>query len=173
MNTENKIQKGSKENFDPEYLVNPTKMIKDIALYFLFLLIKVCLFGYIIYFTYKQTGLMNETSIVNYFLFLIIGSIVLYIVTFLYFMYKCYNRDVKFSEMDYKGYAISSVLGPSFILSYTIFILVANNLKTFVPGIGRLVYLFIYFSFLVVITTGMAYNYTFEFAYMLTKCKKE
>lgn len=167
------IQKNSKENFDPEYLVDPTKMIKDIAMYFLFLLIKVCIFGYIIYFTYKQTGLMAETSIVNYFLFLIIGSIVLYLVSFLYFMFKCYNRDVSFTEMDYKGYALSSILGPSFILSYTIFILVANNLKTFVPGVGRIVYMFIYFSFLVVITSGIAYNYAFELAYAFTKCKKE
>ena len=120
---------------------------------------------------YKQTNLINDKSVKNYFIFLFLGSLGLYIFTFLYFIFKCYNNNVSFSDMDFKGYALSSLLAPSFILSYIIFIIIANFIKV-TPLVGVILYGFITFTFLIILSTGMAYNTIFEFAYTFTKCSK-
>jgi len=159
-----------KENFDLSSL-DPETILKKMILAFIFYMIKICIFGYIIYFMYKQTDLINDKSVKNYFIFLFLGSLGLYIVTFLYFIFKCYNNNVSFSDMDFKGYALSSLLAPSFILSYIIFIIIASFIKV-APLVGVILYAFITFSFLIILSTGMAYNATFEFAYTFTKCSK-
>jgi|LakMenEpi03Aug12_release.lakeMendotaPanAssembly.Ray.scaffolds.fasta_scaffold231738_3 hypothetical protein len=173
MNNNFNNEKCTKENFRITDVYDPTKVFREIALYFLFLIIKICLFGFIIYSIYKQTGLMDEKSIKNYMIFLIVGMVVLYLVTFLYFIYRCYNNDVSFSDMDYKGYALSSLLAPSFIVSYTIFIILCENIIKKAPGIGKVIYAFIYLTILVIPSTGIIYNLTFEFAYALTKCSNK
>ena len=159
-----------KENFDLSSL-NPESILKDMILAFVFYMIKVCIFGYIIYFLYKQTDLLYDKSIKNYFIFLFLGSLALYIVTFLYFMFKCYNNGVSFSDMDFKAYSLASLLAPSFILGYIIFIIIANFIKV-TPLVGVVLYAFITFSFLIILSTGIAYNTTFEFAYIFVKCSK-
>ena len=159
-----------KENFDLSSL-NPESILKDMILAFVFYMIKVCIFGYIIYFLYKQTNLLDDKSIKNYFIFLSLGSLGLYIVTFLYFMFKCYNNGVSFSDMDFKAYSLASLLAPSFILGYIIFIIIANFIKV-TPLVGVVLYAFITFSFLIILSTGIAYNTTFEFAYIFVKCSK-
>lgn len=163
-----------KESFSVPGLdfLDPTKMLKDILITFLIYLIKSCIFGYIIYLTYKHTGLLYEYSIKNYIIFFIVGSIVLYLVSFLYFMYRCYNNGVSTSDMDYKGYAISSVLGPAFVSSYIIFIIVVSFIKV-TPLVGTILYMFTTVSLLIVLSTGIVFNSSFELAYSLTKCAKE
>jgi uncharacterized membrane protein len=171
-NTENVNLK--KEHFSVPGLdfLDPTKMLKDILISFLFYLLKSCVFGYIIYLTFKHTGLLYEYSIKNYIIFFIIGSIVLYLVSFLYFMYRCYNNGVNTSDMNYEAYAISSILGPVFILSYIIFITIVTFIKV-TPLVGTILYMFTTVSFLIVLSTGIAFNSSFELAYSLTKCAKE
>lgn len=168
--------KGScKENFSLSIgldFLDPTKALKDIMISFLFYLIKICIFGYVIYFLYKQSGLYYEKSVRYYLIFLIVGSIGLYAFTFLYFMYRCYNNGVNFSDMDYKAYALGSLLAPSFILSYAIFIFVANIIKV-TPLVGFILYAFISFAFLIILSAGQAYHYAFEFAYYFIKCSKQ
>ena len=159
-----------KENFNLGIL-DPNTMIKNIIITFVFYLIKICIFGYAIYFIYDKTGLLNDKSIKNYLIFLLLGSIGLYIITFLYFMYRCYNNGVAFSNMDYKGYALSSLLAPSFIISYSIFLFVVGFIKV-TPLIGMVLYVFTSVSILIILSTGAAYDIGFEIAYRLTKCSK-
>ena len=159
-----------KENLNLDIL-DPKTMIKNMIITFVFYLIKICILGYVIYFIYDKTGLLDDRSIKNYLIFLFVGSIGLYIITFLYFMYKCYNNGVDFSVMDYKGYAISSLLAPSFIISYSIFLFVVGFIKV-TPLIGKVLYDFTSVSILIILTTGVAYNIGFEIAYTLTKCSK-
>lgn len=171
-NTENINLK--KEHFSVPGLdfLDPTKMLKDILISFLFYLIKSCVFGYIIYLIFKHTGLLYEYSIQNFIIFFVIGSIILYLVTFLYFMYRCYNNGVGLSDMDYESYAISSVLGPVFVSSYIIFLIVVNFIKVS-PLIGNILYMFTTVSLLIILSTGIAFQSSFELAYSLTKCAKE
>ena len=133
-----------KEHFSLPDL-DPMKILKEMVLVFVFYLIKICIFGYIIYFMYKQTNLLDDKSIKNYFIFFFLGSIGLYILTFLYLMYRCYNNGVSFSDMDFKGYALGSLLAPSFILSYIIFIIIASFIKV-TPLIGFILYAISLFS---------------------------
>ena len=86
-------------------------------------------------------------------------------------MFKCYNNGVSFSDMDFKAYSLASLLAPSFILGYIIFIIIANFIKV-TPLVGVVLYAFITFSFLIILSTGIAYNTTFEFAYIFVKCSK-
>lgn len=169
MNINNKEK--IKESFSLDVL-DPMQMLKNMFLTFIFYLIKICIFGYIIFFMYQQTGLLYDKSVKNYLIFLFLGSIGLYIVTFLYFMFKCYNNGVSFSDMNFKDYALGSLLGPSFILSYIIFIIVSNFIKV-APMVGIILYAFISFSILIILSTGVVYNISFEIAYALTKCKSK
>ena len=159
-----------KEHFSLPDL-DPMKILKEMVLVFVFYLIKICIFGYIIYFMYKQTNLLDDKSIKNYFIFFFLGSIGLYILTLLYLMYRCYNNGVSFSDMDFKGYALGSLLAPSFILSYIIFIIIASFIKV-TPLIGFILYAFITMTILIILSTGIAYNTAFEFSYMFIKCSK-
>ena len=163
------INKSVKENFD---FLNPTNMIKDTIMFFLFYLIKICIFGFVIYFLYKKTGLYDESSIRNYFIFFFVGSVVLYIITFLYFIYNCYNNNVKFSDMNYKGYALGSLLAPSLILAYIIFLVIAKALKV-TPLVGMILYAFISVMTLIVLSTGLVYQLVFDLSYKLTKCSNQ
>jgi len=159
-----------KENFNLGIL-DPKTMIKNMIITFVFYLIKICILGYVIYFMYDKTGLLYDKTIKNYLIFLFVGSIGLYIITFLYFMYRCYNNGVSFSDMDYKGYALSSLLAPSFIISYSIFIFVVGFIKV-TPLVGTILYVLTSVSILIILSTGAAYDIGFEIAYAVTKCSK-
>jgi hypothetical protein len=157
----------SKENFEITETLNSDNWF---VIFILFIL-KIFIFGGIVYLCYKYTGLKDEAKITNYILFFIVCSLVLYVSTFLNFMFNCYLKKVNFSEMDYKKYAISSTLAPSIILGYTIFIVIANFLK-FSP-LGMLFKIFITSPFFIILTIGLVYHFTFQIAYSLTKCSKK
>ena len=170
----NKNTQSIKENFDIKYVIDPTAAIKDLLWMIFIFLIKVCIFGYIIhlcytYTEYKYNGIIPGLNALYFFL---LGSVVMYAVSMLYFMYRCYDNGVSFSDMDFKGYALSSLVGPSLILSYIIFVTIARAIKV-TPLIGTILWAFTNISFLVILTTGFAFSSSFEVAYQLTKCSKK
>jgi hypothetical protein len=158
----------SRENFD----IPGIPSMQDLFMMFVYWVIKMCIFGLIIYLCYSLTGYKDDVSISYMFLFMFIGSIVMFGVTILYFMYKCYNNDVSFSDMDYKQYAISAVLGPVVIIGYAIFVFIADKIKA-TPLLGFVLFALTNFSFLVVLFTGFIYSISFETAYALLKCSKK
>ena len=158
----------SRENFD----IPGIPSMQDLFMMFVYWVIKMCIFGLIIYLCYSLTGYKDDVSISYMFLFMFIGSIVMFGVTILYFMYKCYNNDVSFSDMDYKQYAISAVLGPVVIIGYAIFVFIADKIKA-APLLGFVLFALTNFSFLVVLFTGFIYSISFETAYALLKCSKK
>ena len=163
-----------KEKFDIKYLKNPTAIIKDFLWMVFIFLVKVCIFGYIIYLCYKKTEYKNSGTIpgLNALYFFILGSVVMYIVSILYFMYKCHKNGVSFSNMNFKGYALSSLVGPCLILSYIIFVTIARAIKV-TPLVGAILWAFTNISILVILSTGVVFNFSFELAYQLTKCSKK
>jgi hypothetical protein len=168
----NKNIQNIKENFDIKYLIDPTAGIKELLWIWFIFLVKVCIFGYIIYLCYKHSSYIYSDSLsIEALYFFMIGSIVLYIVSMLYFMYRCYQNGVPFSEMNYKGYALSSLLAPSLIFSYIIFRIIVSFIKV-TPLIGFILYAFTTMSILIILLTGFVYNLSFEIAYDLTKCSK-
>lgn len=157
----------SKENFE----ITETLNSNNLFIVLILIILKIFIFGGIVYLCYKYTGLKDDANTTNYILFFIVCSLVLYISTFLNFMFNCYMKKVKFSDMDYKKYAISSTMAPSIILGYTIFIIIANFLK-FSP-LGMLFKIFIKSPFFIILTIGLVYYFTFQIAYSLTKCSKK
>jgi hypothetical protein len=163
-----------KENFNIKNVIDPTAAIKDLLWMIFIFLVKVCIFGYIIHFCYTYTEYKYDGTIpgLNALYFFLLGSVVMYVVSMLYFMYRCYNTGVSFSDMDFKGYALSSLVGPSLIFSYIIFVTIARAIKV-TPLIGAILWAFTNISFLVILSAGFAFSTSFEVVYQLTKCSKK
>ena len=148
----------------------PSLSFKDMAMYLLILILKIFIFGYIIYSSYYYTGYLEDKSILNVFIFVLAGSCILYICTFLDFMFRCYRNNVNFSDMNYKGYALSSVMAPTIIVICAVIIKVIDFLK--ISPIGLLLQNLVQRKIYIILITGIVYYISFETAYALVKCNK-
>jgi heme/copper-type cytochrome/quinol oxidase subunit 3 len=138
------------ENFSVSDL-NPMNKIKEMAKFLLICLLKALVAGFVIYFVMAKTGLKDQASIKNYLIYFIVGSVVMFLVTFGYFAYLC--RSDKF---DAKKLAKLSILGPSIVLTHVV-ILVVSSLIVDVPEVGLVVYGIVWSSFGIVLITGIMY----------------
>lgn len=141
-----------KENFSVSDL-NPMNKIKEIAIFLLVLLIKVIIIGLIFYTIMGKTGLMQEASIKNYFIYFVAGSVTMFAITFAYFAFLC--RKNKF---DAKKLAKLSMLGPSIVAAHVIILLISPFIKD-IPEIGIIIYGLLWTSFGVVLLTGIMYSF--------------
>lgn len=139
------------ENFSLSDL-DPMSKIKAIGKFLFVWLIKVIVFGLIIYTVMNKTGLMDQASIKNYMLYFIIGSVVMFLVTFGYFAFLCRKN-----KLDMKKLAELSLLGPSVILTHVIALVVASFLID-IPEIGLIIYGIAWSSIGVTLVAGILYS---------------
>jgi len=151
------------ENFSVSDL-DPMSKIKAIGKFLLIWLIKVIVFGLIIYTVMSKTGLMDQASIKNYMLYFIVGSIVMFLVTFGYFAFLC-RKD----KLDMKKLAELSLLGPSVILTHVIALVVCSFLVD-IPEIGLIIYGIAWSSIGVTLVTGILYSVGLSVAEYKAEC---
>jgi heme/copper-type cytochrome/quinol oxidase subunit 2 len=151
------------ENFSLDDL-NPMEKIKKLGMFLLIWLIKALVFGGVIYGVMSKTGLMNEASIKNYFMYFVAGSLIMFLVTFGYFAFLC--RKNKF---DATKLAKLSILGPSVILIHIIALIVASFLVD-IPEIGLIIYGIAWSSIGVMLVTGIMYSIGLSIAELKAEC---
>ena len=145
-----------KENFS----FNPVSDIKSMFIDFLMLVLKIVLMGLIINFTLDKSGLNDDGSVINYIKYFVIGSAVLYVLTFLYFMYRAHSANGKY---QYTKYAKASFLALAVIFIHIV-ILISSSFIEVVPELGLLISMLVWSSFGIVVVSGLIYNIAFESA---------
>lgn len=152
-----------KENFSLSD-INPAEKLKEIGKKLLLWILQIIVVGVIVSIVLNKCGLMDESSIKNYIKYLLIGSAVLYSLTFAYFVYLCRN-----GKTDYTEIAKLSILGPSVILVH-IAILLSSTFIQVIPEVGLIIYGLIWSSFGIVLTSGILYSVGFGIAELKAKC---
>jgi hypothetical protein len=158
-----------RENFSFEMLTDPKKFFEDIVLDMLIFLIKICIFGYIIYYTMKKTQLTDDHSIINYVKYLVGGSIVLYIVSILNMIYDCYMAGTELEKMSFMKLAKSSLFAVVFIFVHIIVLIVCSILK-FTPEVGIIVNELAWGTMYIVLITGLVYRITYDSVQLAVGC---
>lgn len=151
------------ENFSLESL-NPLGLIKSLAKKFLWIAIHAIVAGLIIATIASMTGLLNENSIKNYIKYVVIGSVVMYLVTFAYMYYSCRHKKV-----DLQKLAKMSTLGPSVIVAHLIVLIVTYFLQ-YTPEVGLLIYGISWSQIGVVLVSGIMYAVGLQIAEVTGKC---
>ena len=158
-----------KETFSFEMLTNPKKFFEDIIIGIIMFVIKVCILGYIIYYTMKTAQLTDDHSIINYVKYLVGGSIVLYIVSMLNMIYDCYMAGTELEKMSFMKLAKSSFFAVVFILVHIIVLIVCSILK-FTPEIGLIVNELAWGSTFIILITGFVYRITYDSVQLAVGC---
>jgi hypothetical protein len=114
-----------------------------------------------------KAGLTDEDSIGNYVKYFVYASSVVYILTFIYFMFKC--RHVSMSKMNYKKFLFSSLLVPAVVIVH-IGVLIASNFIKKIPEIGMIIYFLIWSGLGIIWMTGMLYTLSLTVAEKVTSC---
>ena len=152
------------ENFSLDSL-NPMNFIKAAMKGVLYFLLKLVIFGIIISVAMKQSGLMDDRSMKTYIMYFLIGSITMYIVTYLYLWYQCRNNKT----IDYMKIAKTSILGPIAIITHIVVLMITSFLEV-APEIGILIYLLSWTTFGVVGVSGIIYTSALEIAQKTSYC---
>lgn len=134
--------------------LNPVNDIKSILKRFLWFMIHVVVAGIIMYVVMQKVGLMDDQTMQTYIKYLVIGSIVMYTLTFAYLIVLSKRKDVK---IDYTKLAKISILGPSTVALHVI-ILFASAFLQVVPEVGMLVYMLVWSSFGATLVSGAIYS---------------
>lgn len=146
------------ENFSLSSL-DPLDFIKKTMKKVLFFILKVVLFGLLISFIMKKSGLVDDQTTKTYIMYFLIGGVSMYIVTYLYLLYQVRNSK----KIDYKKLATASLTGPSVILTHIIILVICNFLSV-APEIGILIYLLSWSTFGIVGVSGILYTSALEIA---------
>ena len=149
------------ENFSVSDL-NPLEFIKQMGKKILILMFQTFLVGLLYTIILFKCGVMDEDNVKNYFKYLLIASIITYILSIAYFAYSCQQQSM--GEL-----AKVATLGPAVVV-FHIAVLVLSYLVNYIPEIGPLVYGMIWTSFGTVLITGIAYTIGFEAAKHFIKC---
>ena len=153
----------SVENFE----LNPVSFIKTAIITFIIFIVKIIIAGVIFHIAMMKAGLTDEDSIGNYVKYFVYASSVMYILTFIYFMFKC--RHVSMSKMNYKKFLFSSLLVPVVVIVH-IGVLIASNFIQKIPEIGMIIYFLIWSGLGIIWMTGMLYALSLEVAEKVTSC---
>jgi|LakMenEpi03Aug12_release.lakeMendotaPanAssembly.Ray.scaffolds.fasta_scaffold459993_1 hypothetical protein len=151
------------ENFE----LNPVSFIKNAIITFIIFIVKVIIAGIIFHTAMMKAGLTDEKSIGNYVKYFVYASSVMYILTFIYFMFKC--RHVSMSKMNYKKFLFSSLLVPVVVIVH-IGVLIASNFIQDIPEVGMIIYFLIWSGLGIIWMTGMLYTLSLTVAEKVTSC---
>lgn len=150
-----------RENFSFDLFVDPVGFFKDLLLGLVKFVVKVVLFGYILYYTMKKTGLKDNHSIMNYVKYLVVASIVMYFVSMTNMVFDCYMEGTEIQKMDFKQFALASIFVPVFVLVHVIALIVCGFLKP-APAVGIILQVLCWTSLYIVLITGVVYTLTYE-----------
>lgn len=153
----------TKENFSLDEL-NPVEWIKKGLKALLILLLQTIIFGTLFYIIIHRLGLLDNQRLELYIKYFLIGSLVSYTLSFLYFAYLCRNN-----KFDAAKLAKMSMLGPSVIVAHII-ILVSATFLIDIPEIGPLIYLIIWSSFGAFVIPGFLYTFGADIAQKTASC---
>ena len=166
MNSLEKFGLGSvSSKFD--MFTDPIGFIKGIIIGFIIFLVKVVIAGIMFHIAMKASGLTDDASIINYVKYFLIAGAGIYIITFLYFMFRC--RHVSLGKMNFKQFFKSTLFVPTVVITHII-ILFASNFIKLIPEIGIIIYLILWSTIGVIWLTGMMYTISFDVAYLATSC---
>ena len=163
MNSLEKFSLGGK--FD--MFTDPIGFIKGIIIGLVIFLVKVVIAGIMFHIAMKASGLADDASLINYVKYFLIAGAGIYIVTFLYFMFRC--RHVSLGKMNFKQFFKSTMFVPTVVITHVI-ILFASNFIKLIPEIGMIIYLILWSTIGVVLLTGIMYTISFDVAYLVTSC---
>lgn len=158
-----------KEKFSLELFTDPKKFFEDIIIDLIIFLVKVIIFGYIIYYTMKKTGLTEEATIKNYVKYFVAGSLALYTLSMLNMIYDCYMAGVEVHKMRFTSFAKASTFVFVFTLVHIIALVICTFLKL-APLLGFIVYELAWGSTFIVLITGIVYNLTYDGVLMVNGC---
>ena len=151
----------TKENFSFEMMTDPKKFFMDMLKKLILFMAKVIIVGMIIHFIMEKTGLTDDHSIKNYVKYLVIGSIVLYIVSMANMVLDTYLAGAHLDTALFKKFVKYSLFAPVFVLVHTILLFVCGFLQE-TPEIGIIIHLIAWTSFGIVLVTGIAYSLTYD-----------
>jgi len=153
--------------------LNPITILKEMMMK----LVKIIVFGLMFYVCMRVSNLTNQQTSKNYLMYFIIGSILIYALTILNFMYECHKSDTKtkVSDMNIKGFAKASIFVPIFILIHIIclYLVKTNIIKYDTMEVGMIISFAMWSLVGIVLITGIVYYITFAICQKVTKCVKE
>jgi len=158
-----------RENFEFKMFYDPVGFFTDILMGLISFIIKVVLFGYIIYYTMKKTDLIEDRSIQNYVKYLVIASIIMYIVSIFNMVYDCYREGTEVQKMSFSSFAKSSTFVFIFILVHVIALFVCSKLR-FAPVAGIIVNQLAWGTMWIVLIIGAVYTITYESVKLAIGC---
>ena len=145
--------------------LNPISLIKSMRNKLFGFLIKVVISGLLIMIIMKQTGLMNEQTMMTYGTYLVVGSISMYMLTAVYLRYQCRGQKT----ISYEQIAKTALLAPAVIAVHLIALIVFGLISS-APEVGVLIYLLSWTSLGAMLVTGILYTTALEIAEKTSYC---
>ena len=149
------------ENFSFELLTDPKKFFEDMLKRLVIFVIKIIVFGIIFYVSMKKTGLIDNSSMINYAKYFIVASIVMYCVSMANMIYDRWSAGTKLEQIAFKKLFKASLFVPVFVIIHIILLIICSYLVD-TPELGIIVYLISWTSIGIVIGTGIAYTITYD-----------
>ena len=157
------------ENFSfGDLFKDPLKVLKDIIIDLIIFLIRVIIVGIILSYCVNRIG-VSGYDIMSYIKYFFIGGAIAYVLSFIYFMYKCIRKGNHISKLYYKRYFWAALCGPLAVLIHA-GILFASNFIVDIPELGWIIYFIIWSGIGLMLIPGVWFNILLDGAYLVTPC---
>ena len=153
-----------KENFS----LNPKEWFGDWFKTFLIFWLKVLISGFIMSYIARKCGVLDNTSMKSYMKYLLIGSTLMYGLTFAYFAYKC-----KQGKLDYTKLAKVATLGPAVIAAHILLLILSKFIKRAPPPFGPVIYALTWTTIGLIAWSGVFYGIGVQVAEKTFQCRDE